>query len=78
MHEQIMLTAADKLSPTWIKLKKHLEQQLEQYRQQNDADTSEIATARQRGRIQEVKRILALDVTPQVTDKILSGRGTNL
>ena len=45
----------------WNALKKHLEQRLEVLRAQNDGDLNPEKTAKKRGQIAEVKRILSLD-----------------
>lgn len=42
-------------------MKKHLEQRLEVLRAQNDGDLNPEKTAKTRGQIAEVKRILSLD-----------------
>lgn len=63
------LTLADFHSATWQKMKKHLQSQLESYRKENDGNLDNDKTQRVRGRIAEVKRLLALeDPTPKVMD----------
>lgn len=54
------LTEHDKQSSTWIKLKAHIEGEIDILRQRNDADSDAVATAKLRGRIFELKRILSL------------------
>jgi hypothetical protein len=61
MNEQFTLGKADRVSSTWNALKKHLEQRLEVLRAQNDGDLTPEKTAKLRGQIAEVKRILGLD-----------------
>ena len=61
MNEQFTLSKADRVSSTWNALKKHLEQRLEVRRTQNDGDLNPEKTAKTRGQIAEVKRILSLD-----------------
>jgi hypothetical protein len=61
MNERFTLAKADRVSSTWIALKKHLEQRLEVLRAQNDGDLNPEKTAKTRGQIAEVKRILSLD-----------------
>ena len=48
-------------SPTWTRLKEHCQARLLALRTQNDKTLSADETAKVRGRIAEVKRILALD-----------------
>lgn len=55
-----MLTAELRHSATWVVLKKHLEGRLDILRRQNDGDMDERRSARLRGRIAEVKAMLAL------------------
>lgn len=47
----------------WRKLEGHLMERLEYLRTQNDSDLSELQTAKIRGKIDEIKRIL--DLTTQ-------------
>lgn len=61
MNEQFTLAKAYRVSSTWNALKKHLEQRLEVLRTQNDGDLNPEKTAKTRGQIAEVKRILSLD-----------------
>lgn len=61
MTERFTLGKADRVSSTWNALKKHLEQRLEVLRAQNDGDLNPEKTAKTRGQIAEVKRILSLD-----------------
>lgn len=51
----------DYKSPVWLKFKKDCEARLLKLRAQNDGELDPIKTATIRGRIREVKRILALD-----------------
>ena len=60
MNERFTLAKADRVSSTWIALKKHLEQRLEVLRAQNDGDLNPEKTAKTRGQIAEAKRILSL------------------
>lgn len=46
--------------PLWTKLKKHLQSELESLRAKNDKDLPEQKTARLRGRIEQVKDLLAM------------------
>lgn len=52
---------SDFLSPTWMRLKEHCQARLAALRMQNDKTISAEETTKLRGRIAEVKRILALD-----------------
>ncbi len=55
------LTPADKHSPTWMRLKEHLNARLQTLRIQNDAEATPEQTANRRGRIAEIKFLLTLD-----------------
>jgi len=48
-------------SALWIRLKEYYEARLITLRQRNDGDLDQIATARVRGRIQEIRNFLALE-----------------
>jgi hypothetical protein len=64
------LTPGDKVSPTWQKLRAHLEDKLKDARGKND-DTKldAIQTAAIRGQIQTLKSIIALgDTSPVIPD----------
>ena len=52
---------SDAQNPLWLRLKPYLEERLVMLRTKNDGDLSEIETANIRGRIAEVKSLLALD-----------------
>lgn len=54
---------SDFTSPTWLRLKEHLEARLKDLRAQNDGRLDADETARMRGRIFEIKAFLALSVT---------------
>ena len=51
----------DKYSPTWVNLKKYLQDRLHDLRVQNDATRSYEATERLRGQIIEIKMLLSLE-----------------
>lgn len=52
--------------PTWIKLKKYLEARQALLRAKNDASVDAAKTEKLRGRLAEIKHLLALDQpTPQ-------------
>lgn len=61
MELPFRLNAADAQGETWQKLKRHLEAELAKRRQENDKDLDAEQTAKLRGRINELKRILTLD-----------------
>jgi hypothetical protein len=63
-----VLSPTDRHSSVWLKLVKHYEARLESLRKQNDNPTTEIETAKQRGRIQEVKALLRLNEEPPVLE----------
>lgn len=54
------LLPADLTSATWLSLKQHLQDRLATLRAQNDTEQTPEKTARLRGQIAEVKRLLAL------------------
>lgn len=54
------LTKQERDDPLWVKLRAEMEARLLQLRAANDADMSESDTAKQRGRIAEIKRFLDL------------------
>ena len=49
------------MSPLWLKLKKHLEDQVAKAREQNDKIMTEPETAALRGKIAAYKQLLKLD-----------------
>ena len=65
-----VLNRQDRDSVAWLKLKKHLEAQLQKCRIANDGHMDEQRRARLGGRIEEIKAILALDSdVPPVQDE---------
>jgi hypothetical protein len=56
-------------SPLWHKLKKHYETKLDSLRISNDSDSTELQTARRRGRIQEIKNILSAGIPEQAEEE---------
>jgi len=54
------LTDQEVSNPVWLKLKQELERQLKAAREQNDAQLDEIETAALRGKIANLKRVLAI------------------
>jgi hypothetical protein len=62
----VKLTQYELQSAVWVKLREHLERQLQDSRSRNDGDLNEIDTARLRGRIAVIKQILAFgEPTPE-------------
>lgn len=65
------LTEQDKQSSLWRKLKDRAEHDLDALRKRNDAPNDEVTTALLRGRIHQIKELLALDkpVPEKVADE---------
>lgn len=59
------LTPGDLISPTWARLRKHMEARLQSLRAKNDNDLDPIATAKLRGEVKALKNLLALSTTDQ-------------
>ena len=57
----LILAPIERQSAIWLKLKKHYEARLELLRAKNDGNLDAIETVRLRGRIAEIKGLLALD-----------------
>jgi hypothetical protein len=57
---QFRLELNDRHSPTWAKLRRHLEARITELRRQNDSDADPMKTAKLRGRIAELKGLLSL------------------
>lgn len=55
-----VLDRDDLRSPTWARIESHLRDRLAELRERNDADADEARTAKTRGRIAELKELLAL------------------
>lgn len=58
------LTDRDRESDLWRRLLAHLNQSLDSLRKQNDTPTDEVLTANTRGRIAQIKALIALDKPP--------------
>lgn len=54
------LNEFERNSSTWAKLEKYIKDELALLRERNDADSDQISTAKLRGRIFELKKILSL------------------
>ena len=59
------LDHSEKHGALWVKLKAHLNDRLVTLRLRNDGNLSEVETARTRGRIAEIKMLLALEDGPE-------------
>lgn len=62
------LTEQEKQSPLWVKIKSYLEERIQGHRTANDGVLSELETARLRGRIAELKVIIAAEQSPASLD----------
>ena len=56
-------------SATWKAIVERTEQRLDTMRLRNDGDLDPVATAKVRGRIQELKELLALQAPAHATDE---------
>lgn len=54
------LTESEKTSACWVRLEKHIKEQIDILRLRNDKDMDAVATAKLRGRIFELNNILNL------------------
>ena len=66
-----LLDSNDRQSPTWRKLRTHMETRLHELRLLNDNDSDPISTAKLRGRVASLKELLALgdqDPTTEVDE----------
>jgi len=74
MTDPLILTLVERDSPLWCRLMGYYEARLKRLRIENDADKTPEATAKQRGRIEEVKLMMALNndqpiIEPDKTDQ---------
>ena len=67
MKPSFKFTTQDLSSVVWLKLKEHLEERLEQHRRANDGDLDEVRTAKQRGKITEIKYLISLGTEQSAT-----------
>lgn len=68
----MILNKEERLSSAWLKIKSRLEDRLSGLRMQNDGDRNVTDTANIRGRISEIKRMLAEfgeDQAPPIGDE---------
>jgi hypothetical protein len=68
MSERIEITDSDKLNPLWPKMLSLFEQRIEKLRRDNDGDRTEIETAKLRGRIAELRYLVALNAEKPVIE----------
>lgn len=66
-NARLYLTAGQKAGTVWPLIEQHLHKRLARLRKQNDGDMPEAATARLRGRILEIKALIALGDDPPET-----------
>lgn len=52
-------TEAERTSAAWVRLEKYLKDELDILRIRNDGDADQLGTAKLRGRIYEIKKILS-------------------
>lgn len=63
------LSDGEKMHPLWVRLKAHLETQLQSLRERNDRPQTEFETATLRGHIKCLRALIALgDDRPQTGD----------
>lgn len=62
------LTKQERNDPLWLKLKAEYESRLAQLRKDNDKDMSETETAKLRGRIAELRRIIDMGAEKPVIE----------
>jgi len=68
-EERLVIEPADRGNPLWPRIERHLKRRLEMLRAQNEGDQSETKTANLRGRIAELKALLACaNDTPNIED----------
>jgi len=59
METEFKLTQLEMTSSTWARVSTHLEARLQVLREKNDNSQDEQSTARLRGRIEEIKKMLS-------------------
>jgi len=69
------LQPSDLHTPTWLRLRAHLTARLDELRVQLEKDSPPDVTARLRGRIAEVKELLALQAPATSPDPALAALG---
>lgn len=68
MTIKLKLSAQERRVPVWLRIEEALLAELDVLRRQNDAPVDEIQTARLRGRIAELKDLLAIGKDAEVID----------
>jgi hypothetical protein len=58
--EDFKLTATERHSATWTRVKAHLEERLDEHRRRNDGNLSFDETTKLRGQIKELQYLLAV------------------
>ena len=66
--DKIQINAADRMNPLWPKVMDLLTQRLGELRVQNDRDMTEAQTANLRGRIAEIKALMAQNNDTPIID----------
>jgi hypothetical protein len=64
----LILTETERRSELWQRLYAHFSRQLDTLRMQNDQDKDEVATAHLRGKIAQLKVVLALNEPPRIDE----------
>lgn len=70
-----MLTAEDLRTPTWRRAREQFEFRLATVRLQLEKDTDPVTTAKLRGRIAELKELLAQQAPAQASDPAMAALG---
>lgn len=70
-----MLNVDDLRTPTWHRARQQFEARLAGARAQLEKDTDPVTTAKLRGRIAEIKELLALQAPAQESDPALAALG---
>lgn len=68
MEEPFALTDAERRHPLWLKLKGHLETEIQNARGKLEGDLNEQMTAAYRGRLKALRALVALGDDPPLTD----------
>ena len=61
---EIVLSERERIDPLWLRLRERLQARLDLYRRQNDNDLTPEQTAMLRGRIRELKYLIAAGESP--------------
>lgn len=63
--ERFKLEPHDRINPLWVRLERHMQQELENMRVMNDSTVPMERTEKLRGRIAQLKELLALADEPK-------------